>query len=870
MKTHTKLLLLSLAVACCMFLISQAMKKRPSAAKSISRHLLPVTLPSPLGKGRWVAEATGNGKSRSTVLFNGIEFSSEEDAGAAFLQFCADMTEDESAVVLLGLSSSLGRGAKTSMVSDGVELLSYVADRGWIARISGGEGRKQAIANSLVFFKPFDAQLRVSPSMYEPCDCDEIPVYVHLVRGQSALPLLDELSAAGFDSLGKHTAGPSAYIAGRVPVEMLEPFLSLTSLHPDVQLVERGAGAKLMNINSMAILQSGSYNGSTPFFEQGIYGSNQIVAVCDTGIDVDSCFFRDTNGTLPPTNRINGTVVDLSLRKVVAANFLYDPDDPADPLDWDSHGHGTRVAGHALGSRIDDPLGTSVYNGMAPGAKLVTQDGGVTTDNCADLPGLGCPVTNFLPALIQAQAQGARIHNNSWGDNENAVFTNLNAYTEACRELDWSTWSNKEFLVVCAAGNSGSANNTVSSPSTAKNGLSVAATLPGSGQESIVFFSSRGWAIDGRIKPDLAAPGHNVTAALGDKNITTTNCNVATGSGTSYSSPMVAGMAALTRDYFAQGFYPTGTRESSNSMTNVSASLVKAVLINCSVHMLNAAARPPSRDQGWGRVDLSRTLLFTNSQENLFVDDLPPMFAGAGDEPYKAYLDVTSTGQPLKVTLVWSDYPATAGAGKQLVNDLDLLVRAPSLSFAGNALTDGWSYHGGGFDRTNNVEQVNWQAPSTGIVEISVWPHAIPEAEQDFAIVVTGDFSLWSLDRDDDGDALPDHWEMFHFGDLSTTATNDSDEDGLSDYGELVAGTDPNDELDLLKVTSFSAGATNNEVVLQWTSEEERLYAVAVRSNLLAGGWTEMTSDIPATEPINTVTLAAPDSVEAFYRIEVE
>jgi len=870
MKTHGKPILPLVIAVCLAFMIVRAVKDEVWSQGSKTRRLPAAESSCAQAGNASTVMLSSNPKKRSSVLFNGVRFFPEADAGLEFMRFRRGMSEDESAVVLLGLAGSVTREVRASMASNGVELLSYVADRGWIARVSNGGNGKETVSGELAFFKPFDAELRIASSMYEPCDCDELPVYVHLVRGMSALPLLDELSVAGFDNLQGHTAGPSSYIAGRIPIELLEPFLDMASKHHDVQLVERGAGARLMNINSMKILQSGSYNGSTPFFEQGIYGSNQIVAVCDTGIDVDSCFFRDTNDTLPPTNRIDGTNVNLSLRKVIAADFLYGPDDPADPLDWGSHYHGTRVAGHALGSRIDNPLGTGVYNGMAPGAKLVAQDGGYAVDNCADLPGLGCPVTNFLPALIQAEAQGAKIHNNSWGDNENADPGVINAYTEVCRELDWFTWSNKEFLVVCAAGNGGSGNNTVASPSTAKSALSVAATQPGSSQESLASFSSCGWAIDGRIKPDLAAPGEGVTAANGDGDITTSNCNVQSGSGTSYSSPMVAGMAALTRDYFAQGFYPNGTAESSNSVTDVSAALVKAVLINCTVHMSNAAARPPSRDQGWGRVDLSRTLLFTNTQRNLFVADSPPVFAGVGDDPYTTYLDVSSTGQPLKVTLVWSDYPATAGAGKQLVNDLDLLVRAPSLSFAGNALSNGWSYPGGTFDRTNNAEQVNWQIPATGIVEISVWPHEIPEVTQDFAIVATGDFSAWALNRDDDADLLPDYWEMFHFGNLSNTGTNDSDGDGLSDYGEFVAGTDPNNQLDLLKLTTLSAEVASNEVVLQWTSEKDRHYAVETRSNLLAGGWNTITSDIPATEPINTVTLSPPDSAEVFYRVEVE
>jgi hypothetical protein len=103
-----------------------------------------------------------------------------------------------------------------------------------------------------------------------------------------------------------------------------------------------------------------------------------------------------------------------------------------------------------VGASLSDPVGTNGYNGMAPGALLVVQDAGFSVfDSCADLVGLGCPVTNFLPSLRQAHAQGARVHNNSWGDNEDGVFTNLHAYTQASRDLDGMTWEYRDFLV-CA------------------------------------------------------------------------------------------------------------------------------------------------------------------------------------------------------------------------------------------------------------------------------------------------------------------------------------------------------------------------------------------------------------------------------------
>ena len=831
------------------------------------------------------------GSISGSVVFNGHRLAVSADAGAVLARVRAALSSNETRIAALAFPAVPSPGERAALAREGVHLLSYIGAGAWIARVGAGT----SIVPRVTLFRPFDASLRVAGDLAEPGECDTVPVYVHVVRDRRAADVLGGLHATAYAELGAHQSGPVTYLAGRVPRERLSEFLEEVSAHPDVQRVARGAGARLMNFSSMRILQSGSYAGATPIFARGIYGSNQVIAVCDTGVDTDNCFFRDTSGMLPPTNRIDGTNVNLGLRKVIACDFLYGGDDPASPTAWDNQGHGTHVAGDALGSDISNPLGANIHNGMAPAAKLVMQDAGFTTwDHCADLPGLGCPVTNYLPALRQARAQGARIHNNSWGDNEDGVFTNLNAYTLACAELDWMTWSNRDFLVVCAAGNAG-ANDTVSSPSTAKNGLSVAATEPGSAQESIALFSSRGCTADGRIKPDLAAPGgHNIYASSSDNNITTSNCTTDGGGGTSYASPLVCGLAALVRDYLAQGYYPSRQPAPTNAILQPSAALVKAMLVNSCVAMSNAVAPPPARDQGWGRPNLSAALAFTDSVHRLFVADAPARFDAAPALPYVTHLRITSTGVPLKVTLAWSDYPATVGVAKQLVNDVDLLVRAPGQTFRGNVFSNGWAAAGGSHDRSNNVEQVVWRYPSTGIVEVSVWAHEIPEPTQDFAVAAAGAFELMPDSRDDDADGLSDWWELWHFRRLdATSATNDTDSDGASDLHESLAGTDPTNgtsapvirlryrEDDIVEIETTTARARRYDI---WFSDGDEFgsYSDAAvfgpYSNLAEGAGMHLTGspdDLEDTFVFQddfsvTNSGGPPERTNRFYRIRVQ
>lgn len=79
------------------------------------------------------------------------------------------------------------------------------------------------------------------------------------------------------------------------------------------------------------------------------------------------------------------------------------------------------------------------------------------------------------------------------------------------------------------------------------------------------------------------------------------------------------------------------------------------------------------------------------------MDKVPFTSVAGSSRSYKWC--VTSTGGPMKVTLVWHDPPAPLSAATQLVNDLDLTVHADSLN--------GYGMLGNGVkDRLNNVEQV--------------------------------------------------------------------------------------------------------------------------------------------------------------------
>jgi len=508
----------------------------------------------------------------------------------------------------------------------------------------------------------------------------------------------------------------------------------------DVFWVDVEGRRVLLNDTTIWVGQSGLDGGqTTPIFDHGIHGEGQVVGYIDTGNDVDSCYFRDPAVGLPAMNACDGgTVVNAAHRKILAVDFLASGECTSGIAnnEWDTQGHGSHVGGTIAGDNFANPILHDPGDGMAPGAKLVVQDAGFRTDNCGDLPGIGCPVVDLKPLFLQAYTQGARIHTNSWGDQENAAPQNN--YTAATQDVDEFMFTHPDFLILFAAGNEGPGTGTVGSPSVAKNGLSVGATQRGANASSLAGFSSCGPTADGRIKPDLTMPGQGIVSARNDTNVTSNNCTTTTMSGTSMASPAAAGMAALVRQYYTDGFYPSGAAVAADGFTP-SAALIKATMLGSTKAMTGTGVGVvPDQCQGWGRVLLDDALFFTGQPRKLLAFD-DAGFAQAEAGATRTFTVAVGAGQSLRATLAWTDFPSTPAAGTNLNNDLDLEVSGPSGTFRGNVFSAGQSTPGGTADRLNNVEQVSVNAPVAGTYTLTVRAFNVPSSAQPFALVIAGD-----------------------------------------------------------------------------------------------------------------------------------
>jgi len=445
-----------------------------------------------------------------------------------------------------------------------------------------------------------------------------------------------------------------------------------------------------------------------PFHDSGLTGNNQIVSLSDSGIDLNSCYFRDSK---PMTF---GSI-DLSRRKVVQY-VAY-----ADKID-DIKGHGTHVAGTIAGHKsLDGNQGLDGFaNGVAPDAKLAFVDLIDTASGVMMMP------AEMSDVLDHGKNAGARIHSASWG----AAL--VKEYSVRERDLDKYLNLDDDFLMIVAAGNSGPSVRTIGSPAKAKNVLTVGATgLDDRLDHQVAAFSSRGPTMDGRIKPDIVAHGTDVLSAGAEEKA---SCDPAEKprskrpvsglmfkEGTSMATPVVSGTAALVRQYFDEGWQGDGNKGSGPSI-DISGTLLKAILINGARPLVGYAINEVDSKQGFGRLSLidSISLSGKNDLTGKFLDKQEIM---EGEVVFHNNLSnfnssCESGGYEFSVTLVWTDTAGPVGCKQCLMNDLDL--KAVQTSTTETVTTHFPNGLVNNKDSVNNVERIRFVANPGDSIRVTV------------------------------------------------------------------------------------------------------------------------------------------------------
>lgn len=521
--------------------------------------------------------------------------------------------------------------------------------------------------------------------------------------------------------------------------------LSVAALRqPDTLRISLTRPMQLMNNRARGFVQSGG--SSEPFSDAGLNGTGQVIGVADTGVDEMSCFFRDTDRGKVTRSTLSNVHTDHSHRKIV--QYVAYSGSSGDYSD----GHGSHVSGSLAGfcpASLDSASSSvNAYKGMAPGAKLAFFDIGM---NVAQ-QWLDVPEDLSKDLFPAAYAAGARVYSNSWGG---GVFFDSYAI-----DTDAYLYEKEDFLAFFAAGNSGqSGYYTVISPSIAKNVVSVGAT--GNNHASsqrvdyVASFSGNGPTIDGRLKPDIVAPGYSVYSAKArSENSNTASCDTVTKMGTSMATPVAAGNAALIREYFAREDMWARWCDPNNAFCrkgsqSLSGFMLKALVLQSgqavtaydgsSANRGLLASHVPDIFQGYGRMQLNHLLPMSassTSSMNLYVHEASlPSYA---QNMYEVI--ILSSDVPLKVTLAWFDPPNDIFAAKLLLHDLDLVVESPSGGvYYGNMPAGSSASSGSGAkrDEFNPNEQVTISNPVVGRWKVYVQAKDIIESEaQSYALVM--------------------------------------------------------------------------------------------------------------------------------------
>jgi serine protease AprX len=466
---------------------------------------------------------------------------------------------------------------------------------------------------------------------------------------------------------------------------------------------------------------------------KGFTGKGQIAAYADTGLDVGdlSKIHPDFQGAVK-----NGEILGLYSKS------------------WeDPMGHGTHVAGSIAGRGT---FSGGAIKGGAYDAMLVVQS------MWSPMMGGLMPPNEMGKIFDQASADGAIVHSDSWGSPKA-----LGEYDSFAQQVDEWTFSHPDLTVMFAAGNSGVDDdhdgridsNSIGSPATAKNCISVGAsenkvstggiqapvsklrtgkdhwgTEPiyssflSDNENGIAMFSSRGPTRDGRIKPDIMAPGTNILSTKSQHPKAEDlwgryNDHYLWSGGTSMATPLAAGAVAVSRQYMTEKM----------GVKNPTSALMKAVMMHNAVDMYpgqygtgtptqEILTHRPNHDEGYGRVDVEAV---TSMDSSTHIADERQGVA-AGEE--KSYDVTVGVGGTLLANMVYMDAPASPNAAQALVNDLDLvLVKPDGSQFSPN-------------DHTNNHEIIEQSGLAPGNYKLIVKGTSVPQGlngRQPYALIWT-------------------------------------------------------------------------------------------------------------------------------------
>ena len=551
------------------------------------------------------------------------------------------------------------------------------------ARLPGDVARLRAVASSSLVsgLGAVPAQHKVAGELAERALADrhdDVPVWITLMDDDSDGRWRRALKDLGAD-VGHFDPAMRAYAAtlplvslGRVAsadyVLAVEP---IPRLEPALEFLTSAMGADSIR----------TYDESTGLFT-GVGGASVPVGTMDTGLNYQH------------------PDISSNRRSICGINVAGHAPDVEQDLWFDSSGHGSEVMAVVAGNGTVNPSRA----GMAPlvqdirvakvlGRRPVIASALAWTravdwlakpTHCGD----GVP----RKALVINSSVGSPWH--SWDGR---------SYME--RKIDASVWAARQLFVV-GAGNSDVRG--YLSMASAKNSLAVGATdIDG----EIARFSSRGPTVDGRLFPNVVAPGVAVATAEGAG-----GADYVIVSGTSFASPAVVGVAALVMDAV-----PALREEPAALRAHLMASAIKP-----DAFLADADGFRADNTNGPGRLQNAYGLGKVSARTAVFSRDADDGWTGGAaafdlDAESHAYRDiVVSPGSTrLDVVLTW-DEPSAEAIVDPVIHDLDLWVD-PHASCGTVARCGRYTSR----SRSDNVEWLILRHPAPGIYRVKVLPNRI-------------------------------------------------------------------------------------------------------------------------------------------------
>ena len=605
---------------------------------------------------------------------------------------------------------------------EGLVLLGYLPYRSYWARVSELVSEKLldlVFSGGIVFIRPVTPSMKVHPSLAARDPDEEVQAAVFhfadareseryaLVGAMADLDPNDRLGPSY--TIVRGSRARLVALAALEAVQWIEPYSDEVRLH-----------SRAGNIDHHIVpLRASSYS---------LDGSTINVAVFDAG------WVDDTHPDLRFRVSHDPTLIGARGRPVGDYTVV--------------HSHATHMAGVIASSGVGNPEA----EGSAPAAGIVSY---LAAYSYADIDDL---------VASEAARHDFHIANHSYGSGIPCSPSTIEpcrsdpqwtSYIQHAREAD--TWTTEAgVLSIYSAGNDGLAKqslgvigwesdnwSTIYSGGAAKNVIATCAASfsPYGGVDYFVRLdSSKGPASDGRIKPDVCADGgHSVNGLAWT---THPGGGYETTEATSAAAAQMSGVAALIAQHFRRTWswtYPIPR------VASIDPALVRGLVIHTALDMTESnsgrwynrlftahATEGPDYTTGWGYVDAQAAVDALRELRYRFG-------SVAAGETRELEVDVPAGGS-FKVTLVWTDPPASLGAAPALVNDLDLRLvhRATGRAFFPWRLDPRSPMMSAthGINVVDNVEQVvlSGSFPS-GVYRIVVQGRMVPRGPQMFVVV---------------------------------------------------------------------------------------------------------------------------------------